>query len=296
MAAIQCKTEIPAIEGLKDNELTVGREFLLVCEGEFPKNLVQEKLHFLLKPEQKYQIHLLGFEFRSPTEADVKVTVYKAGQFQIEDLLLSDGSQTLSLGPVQLAAQSVLPQPQPGEAPVKQEPFGPIGPAQLGVPMLYWAILASCLGLVLLLALTKVYRIVQRRNMLERLREHDSALSPLAEFHQGYRRLQRSNSVFFGKEPRREEVSEVLLETQKMLKLFLTRQFQVPAMEWGDRLVLKDIKKYHREIFLECGDALAKLLHEYQQALKDQDSLTAVDVLNIATSARTLVERMERLS
>jgi hypothetical protein len=61
--------------------------------------------------------------------------------------------------------------------------------------MLYWALLAGFIGLLVLLAISKVYRVVQRRNMLERLREHDSALSPLAEFHQQFRRLQRRSRI-----------------------------------------------------------------------------------------------------
>lgn len=299
MAVIQCKVEIPTVQGLKDNELTVGREFLLVCDGEFPKDLQQEKLQFALKPEQKFHIHLLGFEFRSPMQADIKVTTYKAGEMQIDDLQLTDGAQTLSLGPVQFGVASVLPPPQPsqpGEQPVKQEPFGPIGPASIGVPMLYWGLVAAVLGLVALIAISRIYRIVQRRNMLERLREHDSSLTPLSEFHQNYRRLQRANPVFFGKEASKAEIDEVLVETHKMFKLFLTRQFRIPALEWSERLVMKDLKKYHRDVYVEAGEGLDHLFHEYQHAFKDRQNLTTTDVLNLATHCRTLVEKMERAS
>ncbi|MFV8258890.1 hypothetical protein ACNQKP_13870 [Bdellovibrio bacteriovorus] len=298
MALIQCKAEIPAVEGLKDNELTVGREFLLVCDGEFPRDLQQEKLHFVLKPEQKYQIKLLGFEFRSPTLADIKATAYTAGNIPFENLQLSDGVQTLDLGPIQYGVTSVLPPPpqNPGEQPVKQEPYGPIGPASIGVPMLYWGILAAFLGVIALIAITKIYRVIQRRNMLERLREHDSALTPLSEFHQNYRRLQRANPVFFGKDAKKEEIEQVLVETNKMFKLFLTRQFRVPALEWSERLVIKDIKKYHRNVYVEAGEGLLKLFHEYQHAFADKQNLSSSDVLNLATHCRTLVEKMERVS
>lgn len=296
MAAIQCNTEIPAIEGLKDQELTVGREFLLACEGEFPRDLQQDKLQLVLKPEHKYVLHLLGFEFRTPTVADVRVTSYVAGQFRFEDLQMTDGVQAISLGPVQLQVESVLPPPEAGQAAAPQEPYGPIGPASMAVPVLYWAILASVLGLVALLVISKVYRIIQRKNMLERLRDHDSALTPLTEFHQSFRRLQRSNTVFFGKDASRAEIEEVLVETHKMFKLFLTRQFRVPAFEWSERLVMKDIKKYHRDVYVESGEALAKLFHEYAHAFKDKAQLTSTDVLNLATHCRILVEKMERVS
>ncbi|MBV2169462.1 MAG: hypothetical protein KUL82_12220 [Bdellovibrio sp.] len=295
MATIQCKTEIPAVAGLKDNELTVGREFLLVCDGEFPKNLAQEKLQFILKPEEKYQIHLLGFEFRSPTQADIKITAYKAGQFQYQDLQLSDGTNDLSLGPVQYQVESVLPKPEPGQPETKQEPYGPVGPAQMPVPMLYWALLAGLVGVVILIFISKIYRTVQRRNMLERLKEHDSALTPLAQFHQSFRRLQRSNTVFFGTQAEEDHIFQCLEETHSMFKLYLTRRYQVPAVEWGDRLVLKDLKKHHKKMFQEYGDELKKLLKEYERGFQDKANLKERDVLNISTHTRVLVEKMERM-
>lgn len=298
MASIQCKTEIPSIEGLKENEVTVGREFFLACEGDFPKDLVQEKLSFVLKPEQKYSIQLLNFEFRSPTKADIKVTAYKAGNIQFQDLQVTDGSQTLSLGPVQYVVQTVIQQPQsgPGQQPVKQEPYGPIGPASMSVPMLYVAILAAVVGLVILIFAGKIYRIVQRRNMLERLKEHDSALSPLAQFHQNLRRLQRTNTVFFGGKAEKADIKECLDETYKMLNLFLTRTYQVPAMEWSHRLVLKDIRKYHPHVYLEHASDLESLFKEYDRGIQDKENLKEEDVLMITKHCRLLVEKMERMS
>lgn len=296
MATLQCKTEIPSIEGLNENELTVGREFLLVCDGDFPKDIAQDKLHFNLKPEEKYKIHLLGFEFRSPTQADVKVTAYQAGSIQFQELQLTDGSHTLSLGAIHYDVQSVLPKPEPGQGQVKQEPYGPVGPASLSVPLLYWGILAGFFVFLFLVLITKVLRIVQRRNMLERLKEHDSALSPLAQFHQSMRRLQRVNTVFFGGAATKEDIAQCLTETGQMLKLYLTRRYQMPALEWSDRLILKDLKKYNPKIFAEFGDELQKLLKEYQRGQQDQASLIEQDVLNIATQCRQLVEKMERVS
>lgn len=296
MTAIQCKTEIPSVQGLNDNELTVGREFLLICDGDFPRTLNQEALHFVLKPEEKYQIHLLAFEFRSPTQADLRVTAYKAGTSQFQDLQLTDGVEVLSLGPVQYAVESVLPKPEPGQPQMKMEPYGPVGPASLSVPMLYWAILAGALGLVVLVFASRIFRVVQRRNMLARLKEHDSALSPMAQFHHSFRRLQRGNTVFFGGVADKEHIKECLDETVAMFKLFLTRKYQVPALEWSDRLILKDIKKHHPKVFAEYSEDLKKLFKEYARGFEDKETLKEKDVLNIATNTRLLVEKLERMS
>lgn len=297
MAAIQCKTEIPAVPGLNDNELTVGREFFLVCEGEFSRSLKQEKLHFVLEPQNKYILKLLNFEFRSLTQADLKVTSYQAGRIQFENLTLTDGEQTLSLGPLQFDVQSVLPKQELGSVQQQKiEPFGPLGPVTMSVPMLYWTILASVLGLLCLIFVVRILRGVQRRNMRARLREHDSAMTPLAQFHQNFRRLQRHNSVFFGDTAvEAVHIPQCLEESHAFFRLFLTRRFQVPAMEWGDRLILKEIKKYHPEIFKDHSEELKTLFKEYSRALVDKANLKETDVLNIANHTRVLVEKLARV-
>ncbi len=200
------------------------------------------------------------------------------GNFKNQDLQLTDGAQTISLGPVQFMTQTMLPAPQPGPQgqQAKQEPYGPIGPAALSVPVLYWALLAGVIALVILFFVGKIYRVIQRRNMLARLKEHDSALSPLAQFHQSFRRLQRTNTVFFGGAAEKEHIRQCLEETHQMLKLFLTRQYQVPAMEWSDRLILRDINKYHHKVYLEYGIELKKLFKEYSRGIQDKENLKRV--------------------
>lgn len=293
MAAVQCKMEIPAVEGLQENTLTVGREFILVCEGEFPRDLHTDKIQLIIPPEYKYNIHLLGFEFRNPTTADIKVTGYRAGEFKIPDLQITDGTQTVSLGEVAYRLESVLPAPQPGEQQAKQEPYGPIGPAKLSVPMLYWAILAGAVALVFVLVLARIYRVVQRRSMLERLREHDSALTPLSQFHQDLRRLQRKNPVYFGVPATAEDVQAAFASLHRSFLLFVTRQYKVPAFEWSERLVLRDLKKYHSRLYAEFGSDLKKLYREYTLGAKDQTKLSENDVLNLTARTRLLLEKME---
>jgi hypothetical protein len=133
--------------------------------------------------------------------------------------------------------------------------------------------------------------------MLEELREHDAAISPLAQFHQSFRRLQRANKVFFGvQDVPKEDVLQCVEQTYDMLKLYLTRKFQVPAIEWSQRLVVKDIRRHHPRHYEQDGDELNKLYKEYHRAFQDKEHLKAQDVLAIANHCRSLVEKMERLA
>lgn len=294
MAAVQCKVEIPSLEGLKEQELTVGREFYLSCEGEWPKDLQQDKLQFILKPEQKYSIKLLHFEFRSPSVADLKVTAYHAGGIRLENLQLSDGQQTLDLGTVEYLVQTVLEQPAEGGKP--QEPFGPIGPAKLPVPALYWALMVGVLLVVIGVVSAKLFRVVQRRNMIRRLKRHDSAQSPIAEFYATQRRIQRSNPVFFGGEAELADVQSCVIDLQKALLIYLTRRYQVPALEWSPRLIIKNLKSYHRPVYEEFHGDLLKLLKEFYKALQAKQLLRTQDALNLSKRTRKLVEEMEKIS
>lgn len=301
MAAIQCKVEIPKVSGLVDNELTVGREFHLLCEGDFAKNFNFQKAHFVKAPEQKYLIHFLKGEFVSQTQADLIVTSYAAGDIRWTDLQMTDDQQTISLGSLQYHVESVLPKPDPskqvpGQEPAKTEAYGPIGPASLSIPPLYWMLLLGVLILFVSAIVIKVIRIMQRRNMLERLKEHDSAVAPLPQFHQSMRKLQRMHPAFFGGNASKEEVLAAIEEMHKMLRLYVTRKYQMPAMEWSSRWILRDLKKYHRKVYQECGVDLQALIKEYQHAFENKQSVTGNDVPNLAKRTRSLVELMESLS
>ncbi len=290
---VSCQVDIPAVKGLKDQELTVGREFFLNCKGEWPKNLVQEKLQILVPEKAKYQIHLLSFEFRSAEEADLKVTAYQAVPVKLEGLQLTDGTQSVTLSPVQYNVRTVIEKPKDPQQ--KVEPYGPFGPAMVPIPGVYFLIVLVVVLLAFLLIGQKTYRISQRRKLLRRLKEHDSALSPLAQFHQSMRRLQRENAVFYGAAFDLAQVHEGFKTLSEMWSLFLTRQFLVPAQEWNDKLILKDIRKYHREIFAETGVEIKKLLNEYAQAARSRDKLTDKDILVFAEQTRRLVEKLDRI-
>lgn len=289
---MQCQVDIPEIKGLNDREITVGRIFLLNCKGEWPKNLVVEKLQLKIAETAKYQIHLLGFEFRSGEEADLKVTAYKAGPVKLQNLQLTDGSQTLDLGPVQYEVASVLEKPQEGQP--KVEAFGPMGPASIPIPLSYFLIVALIAAALGLLIGRKIYRFSQRRRLLAKLRQHDSALAPVQQFHQNLRALRRQSPIFFGAAVERNDIDQAFESLNQMFRLFLIRELRVPAMEWSDKLILKDIKRYYAAVYREMGLPLKKLLNEFSLAQRNRETLSAQDILVLTEQCRKLVEGIER--
>jgi len=299
---MQCNLDIPKISGLEDNQLTVGREFYLICKGDWPKDLIQEKLHFSGDETMKYALKMRGFEFRSPEEADIKVVSYLAGKVQIPQLILTDGVKTVDLGQHAFQVESVLPKPEaggglmPGQEQQQQpKPFGPVGPATIPVPILYWLVLVGAVVFVVMVVALRSWRFNQRRAMLQRLKEHDVAISPMQELHQSMRKLQRANAVFYGKEASEAELQEATKELSRMLKVYVSRRLSVPAFEWSERLILNDIRKYHPPVFAEYGTKLRTLFTEFKKAESPQAKLTANDVSQLAVSLRKTLEGVERV-
>jgi len=298
---MQCNVDIPKISGLEDGQLTVGREFYLNCKGEWPKDLQQDKLHFTGDENMKYVLKVLGFEFRSPEEADIKVTTYIAAKVQIPQLVITDGAKNVELGPVQFEVQSVLPKPEagvaqiPGQQQAPPEPFGPMGPAVIPIPMLYWFALLGSIAFVVVLIALRIWRHNQRREMLVRLKEHDVALSPLQEFHQSMRKLQRGNAVFYGKEATADELRDGVKELSRMFKVFMSRRLRVPAFEWGERLILGDVRRYHPVVYSEYDKKIRSLFNEFRKAESSNVKLASGDVSQLAESLRKTLEGIETL-
>jgi hypothetical protein len=294
MATIECKVDIPPVRGLEDSTLTVGRVFYLNCSGDWPSGLKIEALHFvnvdpLHADAFKYEIKLLKFEFRSPHEADLQVTSHLTGVHQFRSLLLTDGTTQVDLGTIQYQVQSVIAKDQ-----AKVEPYGPIGPANIPVPPLYWLSIVVLVTAGLLTLGYRFWRFRQRKAMLERLKQHDVALSPLQEFHQSMRRLQRANAVFYGKEASVTELQEGLQELTRMFKKYLSRRLKIPAFEWGDRLIMKDLRRYHRALYLEHGRKLQDLLQEFKKAEGTPAQLRAEDITQLAERLRKTLETTDR--
>lgn len=292
MTAVLCQIDIPKIAGLKDQELTVGREFFLSCKGDWPRDLVQEKLQLLVPAQAKYQIQLLGFEFRTPEVADIKVTSHQAVPAKFDNLQITDGKTTVDLGRVQYPVQTVIEKSE--DPSQKVEAYGAIGPAAIALPLVYIVTGVLIFMAVVGFVTKKLYRYSQRRRLLAKLKDHDSALSPLNQFHHSMRRLQRDNTVYFGGKGEPEHILQAFDELDSIFRLFLTRELHVPAFDWGTKLILANIRKYHHSVYQESAVDLKKLLSEYSLAVKNRETLTDKDILVLSEQTRRLIEKLDR--
>lgn len=280
---MQCQIEIPEFKtslGKASEEITVGRKFLLNCDGEWP-DLVMEKLELRVDPADKYKLKLLQFQKNSPGQAQLAVTSYQAGEHVLKAVQLVDPEHSVLLGDLRFTVKSVI---NPQEPPT--EPFGPMGPLKFGLPWWYYLIAVVLLAMLALGVGFRWRRRQQKRRLIEDMKLSDSALTPMAQLSQKLRQVLRSLSA--------EGAINSVSELNRSYRIYLARRFQIPTLVWSDRLILRDFKKYHRKLYDVAGSSIIKTLRELARAEANPKDLKIQDVEQLLTLVRDGAERLEK--
>lgn len=304
MAEFQCAIHIPDQPGLETDDLTVGRVFDLECAGPWPAGVDPKKYQtFFPKPDASdapkpdaaaspapspYSLKFLDANASSKDAVTFKAVSYTAGPVEIPSLKITDGSSVLELGALRFEVRSVLDPQQP-----KQEPYGPFGAIGIGIPASWWMILACAVALLALAVFWRVRRRLQRRALMKRLREHDSALAPIAEFYARDRKLKRDHPLFAGMEGAPGDAAAATAELERTFRVYFMRRFRLPTLEWGDGALLRAFRAEHRALWDAAGDDVRKLFREFEAARKAK-ALDPKDVMQLERSARALIEKLER--
>lgn len=256
MAQVQCQIQPPGVhEGplakVEEANLTVGRPFLLVCDGEWP-DLNLTSLELRLSEEDKYKLNLLKIEKKSGSSYELLVTSHKAGAIEVKAAQLIAGETSVVLSDLKFEVQSVLKEEQ--QPP--QEPYGPMGPLVLGYPYWIWIALVLVVASIAAFVFFKVKSRIQRRKWLEDMRLHDSALTPIAQLGKSLRIAQR-NLVM---------TTEFLHHLERDYKFFLARQYEIPTFQLKNNRILKDLKRHHRDVYDNFREEIQKIFAELERA------------------------------
>jgi len=287
----------PLSEGAALNALTVGAKFAMDCKGDIPVEWSQGQLRFEFpkteaKKEQKqappdfsYTLVPLSSENLSSIEARFVVTGYKPGRHEPEYLRVLQGTKGFEVVKPKWEIQSVIKE-ESGQPP--PQPFGPIGPFSLSLPFWVLASVVLALAIIIYAVVRQVRRSAQRRRMLEDLKRHRTALSPLHQFYRDSRGLRRRlHNVKAA-----EELKNITDEMEKDFRLYVLRQFEIPTLDWSDGDILKDLRHRHRRVFVRAGDPLKKTLRELVR-LRKQPQILLQDVEQLQRMSMDTAERME---
>lgn len=277
---LQCRADLGGIT--PEHPLTVGAPFKLECPTtSFVLN--PSKLKFVYK--KPYQLQILKTEMHPDGRLELMVTSYQVGPFpggtgqqgaspqggllphhgqpgatekspgKPDELVLTDGVNELEVQGVEFQVASVIDQQNPPKA-----PYGPFGGFFLMLPSFYfWSLLGLFITMAAIIA-AKSMRRWQRRRLIEGLKKHDSRLGPQTQLHVRFRQLERQRFLEGG------EPQKHLAEVEDILRLFVIRQFKIPAYDWSDRLIINDFQKRYAFLGEEMAKELMVLLRETRKS------------------------------
>jgi hypothetical protein len=277
MDQVRCQLEIPNVEGLNPGEITVGRHVFLKCEGEWTKTFDFARAEIKVEETQKYVIKVLKAEARDASSFDVDFTLYSAGKMQFPQMILTDGTNEISLGQQQFQVISVIEKPAGGQQPAQQpKPYGMIFPLNLSWPALYFILLASVIVLFLVGLVFQLRRAARYKRLIDDLKNYHSAIDPDLQFYKSIRLAEKKQYP--------------LDEIEKAFRLFVLRVYQIPMFTLDNRQIIRFFKK--RKPFLKNERLfLQKLLSEFEEIHTHSTELQDPEKLELVTKLYRFVDQ-----
>jgi hypothetical protein len=268
---------------VKLDSLTVGAKFGLKCHGDLPVQWTDAPLTVAFpKEDQAYTLAILQKGKLEAQDAEFIVTGYKAGKNAPEYIRIMQGDHGFEVAKPAWEIKSVLKQ---GEQP---KPFPPFGPYTVWMPMWIIGAFLAAIVIVTVLVVRKVRMNTQRRRMMEDLKRHRTALSPLHQFYRDARGLRRRlHNV-----KNADELKIISEDLNREFRLYILRQFEIPTLDWTDAAILKDLRKRHRKVFVKAADPLKKTLRELVR-LKAQNQVLLQDVEQLHRMSLDAAEKLE---
>lgn len=271
---------------------TVGAPGYLQCEGSFVEKMKGDVFLKFKEKENKYKLYVLKPQSLDNQNVTLMVTSYKPGDHRNISFEVTDGEQSFQVEPMSWKVDSVLDPKKP------TLPFGPMGPVYLAWPWWSWAILGVLVFAVLGFIFRRVKSDMERKALLRQLATHTTALSPYNQFSKDMRRIHHSCHGKSDQDVNEagERISQFYVnQLDETLKLYLVRELKVPALTWGLRQVMAEIKKRERLLFNEVGDSLKTLLVELDQAKNQSEQIKMVDCDQLAQMCRTVAEKIYQI-
>lgn len=268
--------------------LQVGDLFRLHCEGDALGVKLNEQAQFLFQQKKsKNTLKIIEVTYSDYQKLQAKVTGYKPGNYTEAKWVITDGTTVIaSTQALEWKVNSLFTQKNPPP----EKPIGPMGPLGLSYPWWYWGGIGGAVLAVILIGAFRWRKSWKRKKLIEGLKEHQTALGPYNQFHKEIRLITRK--ISYSGHGHDVAPTVALAEIEKSFRLYLMRQFLVPAEEWSDREILKDIKKQRRKLYEELSDPIQKLLKEYR-SLKKSQKLNLHDCQQLTQMTRRVVDKID---
>lgn len=261
------------------HDFTVGTLYQLECQGPDINPLGPSSQISFPKEEDSYSLQVLKVVEAQAGNAKFIVTGYKPGQYKPEVVYLGDGQSKVEIHNLEWKVNSVLQ----GNTAASQ-PFGPLGPWGMSYPLWVWGGLGLLFLMIVWILFWRIRKRRARMRLLERLRASASALSPYNQFHKEMRNLMRKRQNL-------SSPAEYVDNLEDSFRTYLTCELLVPAQEWGDAALLREIKKRHRQIYKVSATSVRALLAELERAKKSKQ-LSLTDCEQLHEISRRVVDEI----
>jgi hypothetical protein len=259
MSVLQCQINISEIDGLKSQQLTVGRKFNLKCSGELPADFNISKAQFKLIDAQTNTIKIFKIESKEMNVLDIHLTLYAAKTFKINDLILTDGTTEVNLSGSDMNVETVIEQPKDGKP---TEAFGSIFPIGIATPAYYYLVLVLIILSIIAASVYRIKRFSYYKKLKDGLKAHQSPIDPDTQFYKSIRQAEKLNYP--------------IEHLEKSFKLYNLRAYSLPLFELNHIKVLK----YFKRNYPQCKNtrlALDKILGEFVNLKTNEKSLSISD-------------------
>lgn len=250
--------------------LTVGEVVALNCSG--PELSLKQPLRIELPEKFEYSLVLLKPLEVSNTKITYEATHYRAGKMELPFLNVVDANNGGFVSqPMNFNVQSVIGQPPP------EKIYGGYGPMPMGWPV--WIFFALMIFVMVLLGWAAIFlkTRIQKKNLEKNIRKF---LSPMGSYHQFSKdvRVLRSRHLFSERhEWSQPQVQNYIFDLDEHFRMFLLREFTVPATSWSSRQTQAAIKKKARMTYPYFRDALRSALQELDRARSNYEGMTSKD-------------------
>ena len=278
-------------------KFTVGDKKKLVCHGDYVKKL-REPIKILAGDKRlKFVLHPLELISAENESVTLLVTSYKSGKFSgIDFVVMGDseivtGASGFRVESFSWEVQSVIENQQMPRA------FGPSPPLYLKMPWWFWGGWGFAIVLVGVVVGYKFIRFLKRKKLIESLATHNTSLSPYKQYHREMRQLTREyqSANYMRKVQGEGSAREYFFELDRVLRLYFVRQLQIPALSWGSRQVIGEVKHRHKLIFKNVGLEIEQTLREFEKAVKSQVEVGMVDCNQFHQMSRRVVEQIHQV-
>lgn len=224
--ALTCERQIPKLNGLPDQEITVGRHVFFQCTGDWDKAFNFEQASYVFTDSTKNLVKIIKAEARSANQFDVDLVFYSSGEFKFPDLLITDGVLQLSLGEQKIFVKSVIEKTGDGKPPV---PYASILPLRMSWPVNYFIIAAAILLVVVVSVIWSIRKRYRYRQLMAKMKDYESIIDPDLQFYKAIRKAELSGFK--------------IKDLEHAFRMYLVRRYNVPAFDLKNASLLRFIKK-----------------------------------------------------